>query len=280
VKREQSEFTGTGGFRIFWQAWLPEGDPRATVVIAHGASEYSDRYGHVAGRLVSEGHAVYAIEHRGHGRSEGPRALIDRLRHAVSDLDALVLMARDRHPDAPAFLLGHSMGGTIAVSYALAHQDRLAGLILSGPLAALEASPAPQRLIASVLSTVAPGLGLVAIDPSLVSRDPAVIKAYVEDPLVYHGKLPARTITELAAAIRSFPDAVGAITIPTLIAYGTEDRLCPPEGSAMLQERIGSDDKTVKAYEGLYHEIVNEPEQDTVLDDICSWLAARVAVKA
>jgi acylglycerol lipase len=280
VNREQSEFTGAGGFRIFWQSWLPEGEPRATVVIAHGAGEHSDRYAHVAARLVSDGHAVYAIEHRGHGRSEGPRALIDRLRNAVADLDTLVGKARDRHPDAPLFLFGHSMGGTIALSYALGHQDRLAGLILSGPLAALEASPAPQRIIASVLSTVAPGLGLIAIDPSLVSKDPAVVKAYVEDPLVHHGKLPARTVTELAAATRSFPNAVGAITLPTLIVYGTEDRLCPTQGSVMLGERIGSADKTVKAYEGLHHELVNEPEQDIVLDDICSWLAARVAVTA
>jgi acylglycerol lipase len=280
VTSEQSQLGGAGGIRIFWQAWRPDGEPRAVVVIAHGAGEHSGRYQHVAARLVSEGHAVYAIEHRGHGRSDGRRALIDRLDNAVADLGALIEITQERHPGAPVFLLAHSMGGTIAVSYALRHQERLAGLVLSGPLAALEPSPAPQRIVLGFVSRLAPGTGMVAIDPSLVSRDPAVVKAYVEDPLVFHGKLPARTITELAAAIASFPDAVSAITIPILIVYGTDDRLCPPAGSVMLDQRFGSADKTIKAYEGLHHEVLNEPEQDAVLDDVCAWLAARVAVTA
>jgi acylglycerol lipase len=280
VTREQSELAGAGGVRIFWQAWLPDSEPRAAVVIAHGAGEHSDRYVHVASRLVSESYAVYAVEHRGHGRSGGRRALIDRLDNAVADLSTLIEIVRARHSGAPVFLLAHSMGGTIAISYALKHQERLAGLILSGPLAALAPSPAPQRIFLGVVSTVAPGLGVVAVDPALVSRDPAVVKAYVEDPLVFHGKLPARTITELAAAIDSFPDAVGAITTPVLIVYGTDDKLCPPEGSVMLDQRLGSADKTIKPYDGLHHEVLNEPEQDVVLDDVCTWLATHVAVRA
>jgi acylglycerol lipase len=276
----ESGFTGAGGVQIFWQAWLPDGEHRAAVVIAHGAGEHSGRYAHVAARLVSDGYAVYAIDHRGHGRSDGRRALIDRLVNAVGDLDTLVITVRERHPGTPVFLLGHSMGATIALSYALAHQDRLSGLILSGALAALEPSPASQRVIAGGLSVLTPSAGVIAIDPSFVSRDRAVVRAYVEDPLVFHGKLPARTITELAAAIRSFPDAVTAIAIPALIMYGTDDRLCPPAGSKMLAERLGSTDKTIKAYEGLHHEILNEPEQEAVLDDLCTWLAAHVPVAA
>jgi alpha-beta hydrolase superfamily lysophospholipase len=234
----------------------------------------------VAARLVADGHAVYAIEHRGHGRSEGARALIDRMANAVADLHCLVLRAAGEHPEAPLFLLGHSMGGTVALAYALAHQERLDGLILSGPLAALEAAPPHMRLAGRVLSAIAPRLPLIAVDATLVSRDPAVVKAYVEDPLVYHGKLPARTIGELASTIDSFPDAVGAITIPTLIMYGTADGLCPPKGSLMLADRIGAADKTLLSYDGLYHEIFNEPEQDRVLDDLCAWLAARTALVA
>jgi acylglycerol lipase len=279
VRQEQSRLGGAGGIRIFWQAWLPDGEPGAAVVIAHGAGEHSDRYAHVAARLVAEGYAVYAIEHRGHGRSEGKRALIDRLDNAVADLGTLIETVRERHPGVPVFLLAHSMGGTIGVSYALKLQERLAGLILSGPLAALEPSPAPQRIIIGIVSAVAPAVGLVAIDPALVSRDPAVVDAYVQDPMVFHGKLPARTITELAAAIDAFPEAVRAITIPVLIVYGTDDGLCPPAGSVMLGERIGSEDKTIKPYEGLHHEVLNEPEQDAVLDDLCAWIAARVGVR-
>jgi acylglycerol lipase len=276
----ESHFSGAGGVRIYWQSWLPEEDPLAVVVIAHGAGEHSGRYRHVAERLVAEGYGVYAIEHRGHGRSGGPRALIDRISNAVEDLDALVAIAAQRHPGVSVFLLGHSMGATIALGYTVAHQDRLGGLMLSGPLAALEAAPAPQRMIAAALSALAPKTGLLAIDPALISRDPAVVGAYVGDPLVHHGKLPARTVTELASAIKSFPDAVRAITIPTLVMYGTRDRLCPPRGSVMLGDRIGATDKTIKAYEGLYHEILNEPEHKLVLDEMCSWLLARVRVRA
>jgi acylglycerol lipase len=271
-----SYLNGAGGLRIFWQSWLPETDPRAVVVIAHGASEHSDRYAHVAKRLTKDGYAVYAIEHRGHGRSEGPRALIDRMDNAVADLDQLIAHAEAQHPEIQVFLLGHSMGGAVAVSYAIRHQDRLAGLMLSGALAALEAAPVHMRIAARVLSVLAPKLPLVEIDSTLVSRDPAVVKDYVEDPMVYHGKLPVRTVSELASAIDSFPTGAAAITIPTLIMYGTGDRVCPPEGSVMLAERIGSEDVTTRAYEGLYHEILNEPEQDRVLDDMSAWLGAHV----
>lgn len=287
---------GARGRRIFWQTWSPGDEPRAVVVLVHGASEHSDRYRHVANALVQDNYVVYALDHRGHGRSDGPRAVIDRLENAVADLDQLVLEARERHPDAPVYVLGHSMGGTVALSYAIRHQlddsraaqlseaggraggrrERLAGLILSGALAALEAAPVPMRVASRLLSAVAPNLPLIAIDASLVSRDPAVVSAYVSDPLVHHGKLPARTVAELAAAIDGFPAAVGAITVPTLILYGTADRLCPPAGSQMLGERIGAADKTVKAYEGLYHEILNEPERNLVLADIRGWLSARV----
>ena len=273
---QESSFAGAGGVEIFRRVWLPDGDPTAVVAIAHGAGEHSGRYAHVAGRLNAEGYAVYAVDHRGHGRSQGPRALIDRIDNAVADLDKLIVLARERHPGVPLILLGHSMGGTVAVSYALAHQDRLSGLILSGPLAATDPVPAPTRLAATALSKVAPRAPAIAVDSSLVSRDPAVVDDYRSDPLVHHGKLPVRTVAELAAAIEAFPDRVGAITVPTLILYGTDDGLCPPRGSEMLAQRIGSTEITARSYAGLYHEILNEPEREQVLDDICAWLAARV----
>lgn len=270
-----STLAGAGGQQIFWQSWLPA-QMRGVVVIVHGFGEHSDRYGHVAQRLVAEGFATLALDHRGHGRSEGARAVIDRLADAVSDIDRLVVLAGDAHPGLPIFMLGHSMGGLLAVQYALEHQDRLAGLLLSGALAALDAAPAPARLIARVLSVIAPRAGLIALDGSLVSRDPQVVAAYSADPMVHHGKLPARTVAELIAAGRRFPERLAEIRVPTLIMYGTDDRLCPPSGSVMLGERIGAADITVIPYDGLYHEILNEPEQETVLDDVCAWLDAHV----
>lgn len=270
---QHGELTGVGGLKLYRQAWLLDAEPRAVVVIAHGAGEHSDRYEHVAARLNSEGYAVQALDHRGHGRSEGPRALIDRMNNAVADLDGLIASIADGRP---VFLLGHSMGGSIALKYAIAHQGRLQGLVLSGPLAALEAASPAQRIAAKALSAVAPRLGVIAVDASLISRDPEVVRSYETDPLVHHGKLPARTVAELAVAVESFPDSVGAITVPTLIMYGTADKLVPPAGSMMLGERIGAADKVVKPYDGLYHEILNEPEREQVLDDMCGWLSARV----
>jgi alpha-beta hydrolase superfamily lysophospholipase len=274
----QGSFTGARGLNIAWRSWLPEGEPRAVVVIAHGAGEHIGRYEHVAARLVSERYAVYGLDHRGHGHSEGPRALVDRLAYAVADLDQFVAFAAGEHRGQDVFLLGHSMGGCISIQYAISHQQRLRGLLLSGPLAALDAAPAPVRILATVLSALTPRLPLFAVDANLVSRDPAVVKAYEDDPLVYHGKLPVRTISELAGAVAAFPEAVSAIRIPTVIMYGTGDKLAPPAGSLMLSERIGAADKTLIPYEGLYHEILNEPEQNQVMDDMCAWLNAHVGV--
>jgi acylglycerol lipase len=268
---------GARGRRIFWRSWLPGGAPTAVVVIAHGAGEHSGRYEHVAAALVNAGYAVFALDHRGHGRSDGPRALIEHVELTVSDLDQLVVLAAAAHPGLPVFLLGHSMGAMIALRYAPVHQDRLAGVILSGALAALEDVPAPLRLVGQLLSRIAPRTPLIAIDPSLVSRDPAVVQAYREDPLVHHGKLPARTAAQIADTVGAFPQTVGAITVPILILYGTADALCPPAGSIMLGERVGSADRTVTPYDGLFHEILNEPERETVLGDIRKWLAARAS---
>ena len=276
MNHRESDFEGVASLRLYRQSWLPDGPPRAVVVIAHGAGEHSGRYAHVARRLVADGYAVYALDHRGHGRSEGPRAVIDRMDNAVEDLDRLIVLAASEQPGVPLFLLGHSMGATIAVRYAVAHQDRLTGLMLSGSLAALEAASPVTRIVARVLSALAPHLPLFAVDPTLVSRDPEVVAAYETDPLVHHARLPARTIAELARAVDSFPNNVGTITVPTLIMYGSGDHLVPPAGSMMLNDRIGAADTTLRTYDGLYHEIFNEPEQDAVMDDMCSWLRARV----
>jgi lysophospholipase len=276
----EASFTGAGGVRIFRRTWIPAAPPRALIALAHGAGEHSGRYQHVAERLIGEGYGVYALDHRGHGRSAGPRALVDRMANLVADLDALIVLAAGEHPGAPVFLLGHSMGGAIALRYTIAHQDRLAGLILSAPLAALDAAPTHVKLVAKALSAVAPRLPAVAVDSKLVSRDPAVVAAYDADPLVHHGKLPVRTVAELADAVDSFPAAVTAITVPTLILYGTADGLCPPRGSVMLADRISAEDLTVRSYDGLYHEILNEPERDRVLDDLVGWLGSHAPAAA
>jgi acylglycerol lipase len=280
VTEASGSFGGVLGRRIFWRSWTPDDAPaRAVIVLVHGLGEHSGRYDHVVGRLLGEGYAIHTLDHRGHGRSDGSRAFIENMDNAVADVDTLVDRAMAAQPGVPVFMLGHSMGGLISVRYALAHQERLAGVILSATLAQLDAVPKPLELVARALSVIAPRAPLIAIDHGLVSRDPAVVEGYRSDPLVHHGKVPARTAVQLADAVERFPSTVGAITVPTLILYGTADALCTPAGSVMLGERIGAADKTVRAYDGLFHEILNEPERETVLDDIVGWLDTRAGAR-
>ena len=272
---EEGRFGGEGGLEIYWQAWLPEGEPRAVIVLAHGASEHSGRYAWTGEQLTERGYALYALDHRGHGRSAGDRAVIDRMRNAVEDLHTLVERAHNAYPGRPVVLLGHSMGGAVALAYTMEHEDALDALVLSAPLAALEAAPAVQRIVGRALSVVAPSLGVVVIDSTAVSRDPEVVADYDADPLNYHGKVPARTVAELSRAIDGFPEGVTHFRLPMLVMHGTADRLVPIAASEMVVERAGSEDKTFKRYDGLFHEILNEPERQQVLDDIADWLDAR-----
>jgi acylglycerol lipase len=264
-------FSGENGVEIHWQAWAPE-RPRAAVVIAHGVSEHSDRYSHVAERLVGEGYAVYALDHRGHGRSGGKRAVIDRMAHAVADVGTLIGLVHDAHPGEKVFLLGHSMGGGIALDYALQHQERIDGLVLSAPAAALDAATPFELAAGRVLSAIAPSVGVFDVDSSTISRDPEVVRAYDEDPMVFSKKLPARTVAELAGVIQTFPDRVPSLGLPLLVMLGSADELVPPDAGRMVHERAGSEDKRLIEYEGLYHEILNEPEQEQVMDDLVDWL--------
>jgi acylglycerol lipase len=275
LKHEEGRLAGAAGVELYWQAWLPEADPRAVVVIAHGASEHSSRYSHVGERLVSGSYAVYALDHRGHGRSEGKRAQLDRMDHVVADLHAFVDLAAGRNPGARVYLLGHSMGGGISIAYAVRHQDGLAGLLLSGPVADPGAANAVTRTLSRVLSTITPDLGIYAVDPALVSRDPDVVRDYEQDPLNFHGKLPARTVAEMTGAVARFPDEVPGLRLPLLVMHGGADGLVPVAGSRMVHERAGSEDKTLVVYDDLYHEILNEPEQNEVLDRIVGWLDER-----
>lgn len=273
--REDGSFRGEGGVEIRWQAWLPTAPPQATVVIAHGVSEHSGRYAHVAEALAKAGFAVFGIDHRGHGRSGGERVLIDRFEHVIADLDGLIGLVSERYRDLALFLLGHSMGGGIAIGYALANEDKLDGLALSAPLSNSDAASRPQRLAAGLLSRVAPTLGVFPVDSATISRDPEVVRDYDGDPLVDRRNLPARTVAELTSAVDGFGDRVGALGLPVLLMHGTADALVPFGGSERLFAALGSTDKTFKAYDGLFHEILNEPEQDRVIADLIEWLEAR-----
>jgi acylglycerol lipase len=280
VRYRDGYFGGAGAVRIFWQAWLPDGEPRAVVGMAHGASEHSGRYAWTGEQLAARGYALYALDHRGHGKSEGPRAVVDRMDSAVADLGTLLAMAAAESGNgAKPFLFGHSMGGCIALAFATRRQGEIRGLLLSAPVAVLEAASPIQRIAGHVLSIVAPRLGVFDIDSATVSRDPAVVRDYDTDPLNYRGKLPARTVHEMAQEVGRFPEAIPRISVPLLVQVGTGDQLVPPAASELVYERASSQDKTIKRYDGLYHEILNEPERETVVADTLAWLDDHAAAR-
>jgi alpha-beta hydrolase superfamily lysophospholipase len=184
---------------------------------------------------------------------------------------------REEQAEVPLFLLGHSMGGLIAAAFLCTRQADFRACVLSGPAFRTDDEPsALLRWLVRLLSGLAPTVPMIGLDPAGVSRDPEVVRAYVSDPLVFHGKLSARLIAEMMAAMRDTLECADAIEIPILVLHGEDDRLTSPQGSTLFCERIASADKTLKIYPGLYHEIFNEPEKDVVLGDMIDWLEARL----
>ncbi len=273
---KQSEETfQSDGLQLFERSWLPDGDPKAAVAIVHGYAEHSGRYEHVAKRLVAGGYAVYALDLRGHGRSEGRRVFIRSMDEHLGDVDRFLDRVRERQPALPLFLLGHSMGGTVVAAYLVTGARSLSGAILSAPaIRSQRGSSAIARAILAILARLLPRLPVGRLDSAEISRDPQVVARYDADPLVYRGRMPAGTIAALVRAARMVLANLETITLPLLLLHGTMDSLADPEGSRQLHEQAASSDKTLKLYEGLYHEIFNEPEQERVLDDLVGWLEA------
>jgi alpha-beta hydrolase superfamily lysophospholipase len=275
ARRGEASLTGNRNTRIVYDVWNPDGDALGTLLISHGLGEYGRRYDHVAERLCALGLVVAVPDHRGHGRSGGPRAGLKRFSDFTDDLHSV--FGAVRVPDRPAFLLGHSMGGTIALAYALDHPTTLSGLILSA--AAVQPGAEQPRValaIAKVLGRVLPSLPTAKLDSTGISRDPQVVAAYDSDPQVFHGKVPAGLAGGMLRVMDSFPWRLPELTMPLLVLHGSADKMTSPAGSDLVIERSGSADKTQKVYDGLYHEIFNEPEQDLVLGDVAGWLKARL----
>jgi alpha-beta hydrolase superfamily lysophospholipase len=271
-------FVNARGLRIFCQLYAPAGDPRAVIVIVHGYGEHQGRYGHVVEHLLNQGYAVALIDHQGHGRSEGQRAYIDSLFHFTDDLRQLVEAVRRLYPDRPLFLLGHSMGALITLVYVIRHPDGLTGMIVSGSPVLPDANVPPIMVqIGQILNRIVPTLPLLTPAPtSAISRDPAVVRDFDADPLNYHGKLRVRLgmgISEGAQFVRAHFDR---LTLPSLYLHGTADPFVTVEGTKLVYERAAAADKTMKLYDGLYHEILNEAERGQVLADISAWLDAHL----
>lgn len=266
------------GAKLHVTRWLPNGLPKAIVLLAHGYAEHAGRYTHVAQRLTDAGYAVYAVDHWGHGRSEGEGGYVPRFSVYLDGMAELLTLVEINHGGTPRLLLGHSMGGLIAALFLIERQQAFVAAALSGP-AILPAEP-PSRLtvwISRFLARFFPRLGVLSLDANGVSRDPAVVEAYKADPLVYDGKIGARLGREFMDAMAAAQTGAPKIRLPLLIQHGEADGLTAPAGSRYLFDHIASADKHLEIYPGLFHEIYNEPERDTVLDDLIDWFDAHVA---
>jgi alpha-beta hydrolase superfamily lysophospholipase len=264
VQHHENSFKGLKDFNIYYQCWLPGGEPKAVLLIAHGYAEHSGRYGNVVDYFVPRGYAIWALDHRGHGRSDGDRVQVDSWDDYLDDLKTFFDLVKARNPGRKIFLVGHSMGAAISTGYALRHQDELDGLILSGG----GITPTdPERAARVAAETPARTGGLA----TTLSRDPKVVEAYVSDPLVYTGPPPERR-SALAGMRGSLPERVKEIKLPILIMAGGASPLGDGPRSQVLFEDVGSADKTLKLFPELMHEIFNEPEHLTVLSDMEAWL--------
>lgn len=257
-------------------AWIPA-TPRAIVVIAHGHAEHLGRYSMLVNGFVAAGYAVYGQDHRGHGRSSGPRALLMRFDDTVDDLHRLVRDAKAAHPGLPCVLFGHSMGGLIAVRYALAHQDELDALIVTGPaLIIADEMPERQRRIAGVLARLAPAGPLPRGRGNTLTKDPETGERFPDDHRNHRGPTRLRTAWGMLTGGEDALARAASLTLPLLAMHGEDDRLTFPEGTKTLHERVASLDKTLRIWPGMLHEILNETDRHAVLTEILAWLDQRM----
>ncbi len=271
MEHTTDQFLAAGGVTIFTQTWMPD-SPTALVVLAHGFGEHSGRYAHVAAALNEAGYAVAALDHRGHGRSGGARALVRDMGELSADFAMFRAELTERH-DLPQVVLGHSMGAAVVLDHLRGAHAPIVAAIISGPyLRNAAAVPLVLKKLAPILGRILPTAPTQKLDSSAVSRDPAVVAAYDADPLVFHGAIPAATGACLLAVGDRILPTVGSITEPMLIMHGTDDQLASVEGARELAAGVGSADVTLETYPGLYHEIFNEPEQDTIIGEMVAWL--------
>jgi len=263
------------GLKIFFRSWRPPTTPRGAVVVVPGFNSHSGYYAWIAERLMALGHATYAVDLRGRGRSDGERFYVDKFVDYVSDIASLVDLVRSRNAGLPVFLLGYSAGGVLACLYTLDHPSALAGLICES--FAFQ-TPAPDFALAVLkgLSHVAPHAHVLRLKNEDFSRDPQVVAAMNNDPLIAHETQPTKTVAELVRSDERLKEDFGRITLPLLILHGTEDKAAKSSGSQLFYDRAGSTDKTLKLYDGHVHDLLNDLGKEAVMADITAWIEARL----
>ena len=272
----EASFEGVGGLKIFTRSWHPsDGKPRAVVVVVPGFNSHSGYYLWVAEQFVANGLAVYALDLRGRGKSDGERFYVEKFEDYVNDVATFVTIAKSQDPGLPVFLLGHSAGGVVSCLYTLEHQAEIAGLICES---FAHEVPAPDFALAVLkgLSHVAPHAHVLKLNNEDFSRDPRVVESMNSDPLIAHEVQPTQTVAEMVRADERLKKEFGLITLPVLILHGTFDKAAKPSGSQHFYDMAGSTDKTLKLYEGHFHDLLNDIDKEVVLADIQHWIDERI----
>ena len=263
---------------LYYRQWSEVEAPKACIMLIHGLGEHCQRYDSFAEHLNGAGYAVYSMDLPNHGKSEGLKGHVDSFDDFANAAAGLYQRIKSQNANAPIFLLGHSMGGLVSARYLIDHQADFAGVILSGPaIESPQAPPAWQVALMKFISLFAPKLGMLELDGSLVSRDPNVVKDYMQDPLNNHNKLSAKLLVEFFKTMKEVNQAASKISLPILLMHGEADKLTAPSGSKWLHENVSSSDKTLKIYPQLFHEVFNEPEGPSIFAEVVDWLNARQA---
>jgi len=271
----EGTFKSGGDFSIFFRSWRPTTTPRGVVVIVPGFNSHSGYYAWVAEQCTADGLAAYAVDLRGRGHSDGERFFIKTFSDYVSDVASLVGLVKSREPGLPVMLLGHSAGGVVSCLYVLDHPGTVSGLICESFAHEI---PAPDFALAVFkgLSHIAPHSHILHLKNELFSRDPAVVRTMNTDPLIAHETQPTQTLAEMVRADERLKKEFSQITLPVLIVHGTADGATRPSGSQRFYDAAGSRDKTLKLYQGHFHDLLNDVDKEVVMADILRWIDARV----
>lgn len=277
ITRNEGRIWGVGRLRLYYRTWeVPRA--RAAILVIHGLAEHGGRYDHVGDRLGGYGLSSFALDLRGHGLSEGRRGHADRFDCLLQDIDRFRREVQGLvDVGTPLFLLGHSMGGLIALRYLEEYDTDVSGAVILAPWLAT-AVPVPRWKIAlaNSLARLLPSLPFRArVDPELLSRDPEIVRAYRDDPLV-HDVITPRLFVEVAGAMGLVLQRSDRLTAPLLFLLPGADGLVNTERSLAFARSIGGADVTFETYPGHRHELLNEPDRNLVLRDIGGWIAAHL----
>ncbi|MHA1357658.1 MAG: lysophospholipase [Candidatus Helarchaeota archaeon] len=271
MKHLDGKFQSNDGLQLYFQSWRPDDAPKAVVQIIHGFGEHSGRYMNVVNALLPRGYVIYADDHRGHGLSEGIEMYVKKFDNYVEDQKIFFDLIKEKEPNLPHFILGHSMGSVIAALYVVKYPAGIQGLVLSGAATHNRTLKGIMKAFAKFLGTIAGKMRMNVDLADGLSHDPEVVQAYRDDPLV-HKKTTIRLGAEFARGIDKARKFLGDITVPTLVQSGGDD----PEmlGAEQFKDLLKVEDKTIKIYDGLFHEIYNETkaERKVVLKDLGDWL--------